>query len=80
MKKKTTKVGVDEMRAEYELSGGAKNPYAARFVKGTNLVLIEPELFKAFPSGEAVNRALRILLKAGAQAVKVKAHKQVKAS
>jgi hypothetical protein len=47
---------------------------------GSNLLLIEPELFMAFPSEEAVNAALRILLKAGAQAVKVKPHKQAKAS
>ncbi len=80
MKKKTAKVDKDNMRAEYDLSGGVKNPYAARFAKGTNLVLIEPELSKAFPSGAAVNAALRILLKAGAQAVKTKSHKQMKAS
>lgn len=80
MKKKTAKEDKDDMRAEYDLSGGVKNPYAARFAKGTNLVLIEPELFKAFPSGAAVNAALRILLKAGAQAVKTKPHKQMKAS
>ena len=80
MKKKTAKVDKDEMRAEYDLSGGVKNPYAGRFAKGTNLVLIEPELFKVFPSGKSVNAALRILLKAGAQAVKAKPHKQVRAS
>ena len=68
------------MRAEYDLSGGVKNPYAARFAKGTNFVLIEPELFGVFPSGKAVNAALRILLKAGTQAVKAKPHKQVKVS
>jgi hypothetical protein len=68
MKKK--KVEPDEMRAEYTLSGGVKNPYATRFTRGTNLVLIEPELFKAFPGTKEVNNALRILLKAGAQAVK----------
>ena len=49
MKKKTAKVDKDEMRAEYDLSGGVKNPYAARFAKGTNLVLIEPQLFEVFP-------------------------------
>jgi hypothetical protein len=68
------------MGAEYDLSGGVKNPYAGRFAKGTNLVLIEPELFEVFPSGKAVNAALRILLKAGAQALKAKPHKQVRAS
>jgi hypothetical protein len=74
------KIEADEMRAEYDFSKGVRNPYAGRYAKGSNLVLIDPELFMAFPSEEAVNTALRILLKAGAQAVKVKPHKQVKAS
>ena len=74
--KKAVTVDADEMRAEYDFSRGVRNPYAARFAKGSNLVLIDPELFKAFPSEEAVNSALRILLKAGAQAVKTKPHKK----
>jgi len=74
--KKAVKIDADEMRAEYDFSKGVRNPYAAKFAKGSNLVLIEPELFKAFPSEEAVNRALRILLKTGAQAVKAKPHKK----
>jgi hypothetical protein len=78
--KKAVKIDADEMRAEYDFSKGVRNPYAARFAKGSNLVLIDPELFKAFPSEEAVNQALRILLKAGAQAVKGKSQKQAKAS
>ncbi|WP_213807672.1 hypothetical protein [Granulicella sp. dw_53] len=74
------KLDADEMRAEYKLSGGVKNPYAERFARGTNLVLIEPDLFEVFPSSEAVNRALRILAKAGAQAVKGKTQRAAKAS
>jgi len=31
---------------------------------GTNVVLIEPDLAQAFPDGESVNRALRVLLSA----------------
>jgi hypothetical protein len=78
--KKAVKIDADEMRAEYDFSKGVKNSYAARFAKGSNLVLIEPELFKAFPSEEEVNRALRILVKAGTKAVRNKTHKQAKAS
>ena len=61
-----------EMRAEYSFAGGIKNPYAERYAKGTNLVLIEPELSVAFPGEKEVNEALRLLLKAGTQAVRVK--------
>jgi len=78
MKKK--KADDFEMRPEYTLAGGVQNPYAARFHRGTNLVLIDPEVFVAFPGAEEVNSALRLLLKAGAQAVKGKAQRQSKAS
>ena len=53
--KKAGSIDADEMRAEYDFSKGVRNPYAAKFKKGSNVVLIEPEIFKAFPSEEAVN-------------------------
>ncbi len=55
----------DEMRAEYDfasMKGGVRGKYAARFRKGTNLVLLEPEIAEAFPSDAAVNEALRGVL------------------
>jgi len=70
----------DEMPKEYKLQGGAKNPFAKRYAKGTNLVLIEPEIFKAFPSADEVNAALRLLLKAGAVATSSRAASREKAS
>ena len=69
-----------EMKAEYDFSKGRKNPYAERMRKGSNLVLIDPELYAVFPSSEAVNEALRLIVKASAKAVKTKAAKQAKAS
>ena len=51
-----------DMRAEYDFSHGVRNKYAARFAKGTNLVLLEPDVAAAFPTGAAVNRALRAIL------------------
>jgi hypothetical protein len=58
----------DEMREEYDFSNSQPNPYAEKMSKGSNLVLIEPEIFKIFPSSEAVNGALRILIKAAKEA------------
>jgi hypothetical protein len=55
----------DGMRAEYDfasMKGGVRGKYAARLRKGTNLVLLEPEIAKAFPSDAAVNEALRGVL------------------
>ncbi len=63
-KPKPTPVEPDEtgMRAEYDFSQGVRGKYAKRFAKGTNLVLLEPDVAAAFGDGASVNRALRALL------------------
>jgi len=56
----------DELRAEYDLSqleGGIRGKYVERYSEGTNLVLLAPDVAEAFPSDEAVNEALRMLMK-----------------
>ncbi len=57
----------DELRPEYEikslLKGGVRGKYAARYRAGTNLVLLEPEVAKAFPNEKAVNEALKLVIK-----------------
>jgi hypothetical protein len=55
----------DEMRAEYrreDLGKGVRGKYFARVSKGTNLVLLDDKVARAFPTGEAVNGALLGLL------------------
>lgn len=55
----------DEMRSEYrreDLGNGVRGKYFERVSKGTNLVLLNDEVSKAFPTGEAVNEALLGLL------------------
>jgi hypothetical protein len=52
----------DDMRAEYDFSGGVRGKYVDRYRRGTNIVLLEPELTKAFPDSKPVNDALRGLL------------------
>ena len=65
MKKKTGTN--DELRPEYDmktlLKGGVRGKYAARYHAGTNLVLLEPEVAKAFPNEKAVNEALKLVIK-----------------
>lgn len=51
-----------EMRAEYDFSGGVRGKYVERYRRGTNVILLEPELTKAFPDSKSVNDALRSLL------------------
>jgi len=55
----------DDLRPEYDfasMKGGVRGKYAARLRKGSNLVLLEPEVAAAFPSAEGVNEALRGVL------------------
>jgi len=53
------------MRDEYDFSKGVRGKYAKRFAEGTNLVLLEPEVARYFPTAQAVNRALRSLISEG---------------
>jgi hypothetical protein len=45
------------------IQSGQRGKYAKRYREGTNIAIIEPDLYKLFPDSEAVNRALRIYAK-----------------
>lgn len=62
--KKTTnnRSRINEMLSEYDFSSGVRGKYAKQFKAGTNLVLLKPEIAKAFPDSESVNQALEQLL------------------
>lgn len=49
------------MRDEYDFSRGMRGKYARRFAQGTNVVVLESDVAKVFPSSEAVNSSLRAL-------------------
>jgi hypothetical protein len=49
----------DEMRQEYDLRGGVRGKYYERYRQGTNVVLLEPDVAKAFRDSATVNAALR---------------------
>jgi hypothetical protein len=53
----------EEMLPEYDFSKGVRGKYAARFAEGTNLILLAPDVAAEFPSSDAVNRALRAVIK-----------------
>ena len=61
MKKATSKTAVPAMRENCDFAGGVRGKYARRYAQGTNVVLLEPDVAKAFPSAEAVNESLRAL-------------------
>jgi hypothetical protein len=53
------------MRPEYDfasMKGRVRGKYAKLYRAGTNLVLLDPEVYKAFPTSKAVNQALRAVL------------------
>ena len=56
----------DELRPEYDLSqlrGGVRGKHFQQYLSGTNLALLAPDVRAAFPTDEAVNEALRSLMK-----------------
>lgn len=66
--KKASRQTIDDLRPEYDLASmgpGVRGKYAGR-LKGTTLVALQPEVAEAFPTSEAVNQALRAVLKATA--------------
>jgi hypothetical protein len=68
MKKNSTKKQDDyELREEYDLSKMTivpKGRFDPKHRIGKNIAVLEPDIAEAFPSDEAVNEALRLLLKA----------------
>ncbi len=55
----------DDLRDEYDatvLKNGVRGKYAQRLAAGSNIVRLAPDVAAAFPTEEAVNDALRLLL------------------
>jgi hypothetical protein len=65
MKKHANKA-TDELRPDYDLrevlKGGVRGKYAKRYQDGTNLILLDPDVRRAFRSERAVNEALRLVI------------------
>ena len=70
MSKAPSKVAADVMRPEYDLSGGVRGKWAARYGEGTNIVLLDPDVAAMFPDSKAVNQALRVLVELAAREIK----------
>jgi hypothetical protein len=64
MKKTSTKTAdldIPEYKRE-ELGKGVRGKYFKHFTQGSNVVVLQPEIQKAFPTSEAVNKALASML------------------
>ena len=69
MKKASTKMAetkvtdqeIPELKRS-ELGVGVRGKYLKHFAQGSNVVVLQPEIQKAFPTSEAVNKALASML------------------
>ena len=51
----------DEMRPEYDFTEGVRGKFFNEYQKGTNVVLLDPDVAEVFPDSTSVNEALRAL-------------------
>ena len=64
MKKTSTKMAdlnIPELKRD-QLGKGVRGKYLQHFAQGSNVVVLQPEILKAFPTSEAVNKALASML------------------
>jgi uncharacterized DUF497 family protein len=52
-----------DMRDEYDFTDGVRGKYADRFAKGSNVVVLDPDIAAEFKTPQAVNDALRAQLR-----------------
>ena len=55
------------MRAEYDFSRGIRGKYYKRFMKGANVVVLDPDVAKVFTNSKQVNDVLRTISKIARQ-------------
>jgi hypothetical protein len=70
-KAKSKRKDDDDLLPEYDLSnlkGGVRGKYFKHYREGTNLALLAPEVRAAFPTDDAVNKALRSIMKKNGKA------------
>ena len=47
------------MKAEYDFADAVRGKYASRFARGSNVVVLAPDVAEVFRTAKAVNDALR---------------------
>jgi hypothetical protein len=63
MKKKSPKSEERAMKSDYDFSQAVRGKYARRYAQGTNVVILEPDVAKVFPTSKAVNSSLRKIMR-----------------
>jgi hypothetical protein len=67
MRQAKRKLRNDEMREEYDFSKGIRGKYYKEYMKGTNVVVLDPDVAKVFRNSKEVNSILRTLTKIASQ-------------
>ena len=60
--KQKAEVAAINTMEEYDFSEGVRGKHYKEYSKGTNMVLLEPEVAKIFKDSESVNHALKMLV------------------
>ena len=63
----------DDLRPEYsdaDMAGAVRGKYTKQYREGANIILLDPDVWEAFPTAEAVNEALRLLIRTAKAAAK----------
>jgi hypothetical protein len=56
-------VNDDEMRPEYDFSGGVRGKYYEAYTRSSNVVVLDPDVAEIFRDSASVNEALRLIAK-----------------
>ena len=63
------------MRPEYDFSGGVRGRFYKEYMKGTNVVVLDPDVVEMFPDSSTVNEALRLLVQLAKRQIRIKPKK-----
>jgi uncharacterized DUF497 family protein len=63
MKKKSRRSEERSMKSTYDFSQAIRGKYARRYTQGANVVILEPDVAKVFPTSKAVNSSLRKIIR-----------------
>ena len=53
----------DEMKPEYDFSGGVRGKYYEAYTQSSNVVILDPDVAEIFRDSVSVNEALRLFAK-----------------
>ena len=70
MSRKANAKSPDDMRPEYDFSGGVRGKFYKEYKSGTNIVVLDPDVFEVFPDSPTVNEALRFLAQLAKRQIK----------